>query len=121
MPQSERRLAATVHLTNPETGGTEIFGPDDEVPDWAAEQITNDGAWASDGSPGVGEEGGPPVPGRAQSAREEEVRRASMEETGKTYGEWKADDLRAELKDRGLSTEGKKDELVARLAESDQG
>lgn len=35
------------------------------------------------------------------------------------YTEWTNEELRAELADRGLSTEGKKADLVARLEEDD--
>lgn len=113
------RLASTVYVRDPETGEVSAFGPDDEVPDWAAELITNESAWAQDETPAYGSEEGPPVPGRGQSAALEEVRRANLEQADNTYGTWKVDDLRAELEDRGLSSEGKKDELVARLAEAD--
>lgn len=124
MPKSEqRRLARTVYVNDPDTGLPARFGPDDEVPDWAAEQITNEGAWEDDETDvlgAYGTEGGPPVPGRGQSARDEEIRRASIEEAGHTYGTWKVDDLRAELEERGLPSDGKKDELVERLAEADR-
>ena len=39
------KLAAYVHVTHPERG-TQVFGPEDEVPTWAQEQITNPKAWA---------------------------------------------------------------------------
>lgn len=40
-----RRLRSWVHLTD-EDGTPVSFGPDDVVPDWAADQITNPKAWA---------------------------------------------------------------------------
>jgi hypothetical protein len=41
------------------------------------------------------------------------------DEDGDNYEEWKNDDLRAELVTRGLSVEGTKKELVARLRKND--
>ncbi len=38
-------LAAFVHVTGKD-GRTEWFGPDDTVPKWAADQISNPSAWA---------------------------------------------------------------------------
>jgi hypothetical protein len=40
------RLAAYVYLTDPDDGSTVGFGPDDEVPAWAVEQVSNPDAWA---------------------------------------------------------------------------
>lgn len=39
-----RRLRTTVHVSLGE-GRSEIFGPGDDVPAWAAEKITNPKAW----------------------------------------------------------------------------
>lgn len=39
-----RHLVGTVHVQD-ENGNDHAFGPDDEVPAWAAEKITNPGAW----------------------------------------------------------------------------
>lgn len=41
------------------------------------------------------------------------------EEVDANYEEWTNDDLRAELSNRGLSLDGKKADLVARLREDD--
>lgn len=41
-----RKLAVTVHVTNPETGAIEVFRPGDDVPGWAANAITNPDVWA---------------------------------------------------------------------------
>jgi len=38
------RLRSFVHVHG-EHGRTHVFGPDDEVPDWAAAKITNPRAW----------------------------------------------------------------------------
>lgn len=42
-----RKLATHVHV-NDEHGVTRVFGPDDELPAWAVEAITNPKAWAGD-------------------------------------------------------------------------
>lgn len=39
------RLTAWVHVPDPDNGGVRAFGPNDDVPDWAAEWITNPHAW----------------------------------------------------------------------------
>lgn len=41
-----RRLRAYVHVHH--SGRTSVFGPNDEVPDWAAELISNPKAWADE-------------------------------------------------------------------------
>jgi hypothetical protein len=47
MTTSKKRLASTVVVQDEEHGATQ-FGPDDDVPAWAAKQITNEKAWAKD-------------------------------------------------------------------------
>jgi hypothetical protein len=42
-----RKLATHVHV-NDEHGVSHVFGPDDELPAWAVEAITNPKAWAGD-------------------------------------------------------------------------
>jgi hypothetical protein len=58
--ESGRKLNGYVHVTSPEDGKTKIFGPDDDVPEWAAELITNPKVWET--QEGVLSEE-PPVPG----------------------------------------------------------
>lgn len=44
-----RKLRTTVHVPRGEEGhfdGSVVFGPDDDVPEWAAARITNPKAWA---------------------------------------------------------------------------
>ena len=36
-----RKLASYVNVTNPETGAAATFGPDDDLPSWAVQAITN--------------------------------------------------------------------------------
>lgn len=46
MPTTQRRLRTTVHVpTGDGYGAAEIFGPGDEVPEWAARLISNPKAW----------------------------------------------------------------------------
>lgn len=55
-----RRLAAIVHVYD-EHGAAHVFGPDDDVPAWAAKAITNPDAWAAGDEPELaptGEGGG---------------------------------------------------------------
>lgn len=47
-----RDLAAHVHVAD-DTGKMHVFGPDDQVPDWAAGKITNPDAWKSGKAPTV--------------------------------------------------------------------
>lgn len=49
------KLNAIVHLLD-ESGGRHRFGPGDELPDWAAEKITNPKAWAGGVLPSVSTE-----------------------------------------------------------------
>ena len=42
-----RRLSTFVHVHH-EDGSSHVFGPDDDVPAWAAKAITNDSVWEQD-------------------------------------------------------------------------
>jgi hypothetical protein len=52
---------------------------------------------------------------RAKEARQQPV----VEEVDEPYSKWKVDDLRDECKARGLPTDGKKEDLAARLEADD--
>jgi hypothetical protein len=54
------RLRTTVHVVDQE-GRTRAFGPGEEVPDWAAEQITNPDVWEGE-LPAHLDENGEPQP-----------------------------------------------------------
>jgi len=43
-----KKLTSYVHVPNPDTGRTEVFGPDDDLPRWASEAITNPKAFTGD-------------------------------------------------------------------------
>ena len=44
------KLVTYVHVHD-DDGRPVIFGPDDDVPDWAVKKITADGVWANEGEP----------------------------------------------------------------------
>lgn len=52
-----RKLSTHVTVTNPENGRSETFGPDDELPDWFAGEVTNPDVW--EGSEGEQPEADP--------------------------------------------------------------
>lgn len=58
------RLARHVHVHH--QGGSTVFGPDDEVPDWAAKLITAPDAWADE--PGVSKGSAASARGGSESA-----------------------------------------------------
>lgn len=43
-----RKLNRHVTVSDPETGQSATFGPEDEVPEWAEERITAEGVWEGD-------------------------------------------------------------------------
>lgn len=52
-----KKLASHVHVVD-DQGAAHVFGPDDEVPGWAQEKITNESAWVDDGQGDESEAGG---------------------------------------------------------------
>lgn len=54
-----RKLNTHVTATNPDTGVSETFGPDDELPDWFEGQVSAEGVWDGDKNPVPGEAGDP--------------------------------------------------------------
>ncbi len=64
---SGRRLVARVHVRD-ELGDPHVFRPGDAVPDWAAAQIRNPAAWATEsGTAGTGSTADTPTPAPAAS------------------------------------------------------
>ena len=90
------RLAAFVHLRDT-SGLNHWFGPEDEVPDWAAEQISNPDVWAWDAEPTPA--GPPPEP----------------EQPGDDEGQ--ADDGQAHEGDEGQGGDGDRELGATRRAE----
>lgn len=60
------RLRTHVHVTGPH-GDVHVFGPGDEVPDWAREAITNPKAWAEEPTESGTSEPAGPIPKRRPS------------------------------------------------------
>lgn len=50
----DRQLNTYVHVRRPD-GSAAVFGPEDTVPDWARQAITNDSVWATE-APAVQDE-----------------------------------------------------------------
>lgn len=111
-----RALAAYVHVVG-EDGQPVVLAPGTEVPAWAKDQVTNPLCYADGASPEAVAE--------AQAAtKEPETVKADMAD-GKGdadagYSARKAADLKQIAGERGLSAEGTKDELVARLEADDR-
>lgn len=64
-----KQLAATVHVMNPDTGLNEIFLAGSTPPKWAADLITNPGAWQTEEQQGAVSEDGPPPRSGSGSGR----------------------------------------------------
>lgn len=48
-----RKLASTVHVRDPQTGSIVALAAGTELPDWAADQVTNPAAFSTAGVPGA--------------------------------------------------------------------
>lgn len=115
-----RRLAGFVHVTNPETGAAAVFGPDDELPAWASNAITNEKAWAGDVA-GAGEGDGD-VAGAGEDAGDVE------EHAERSYDDMRVAELRALIGERNegrdeadlIPDDGVKADLVAALEADDE-
>lgn len=88
-----------VHVRNPETGDAEWFAPGDEAPDWA-DGMVDEAHFKAPKNPDVEDDG-----------NEGPVK--------VSYKRLNKDDLIDLADDRGLDTEGTRDELIARLEEND--
>lgn len=114
----KRCSACTTQMTPeapacPHCGGTEFDPEVNQLPKISKNAGATDAALTEDT---------PEVPGDPHT---NEVRAVDTEETNDPeplpdYDTWSADDLRAELADRGLSTSGNKQERAARLREDDK-
>ncbi len=70
------RLATYVHVMDDE-GRSTVYGPDDEVPAWAASKITNPKAWAE--APSVSRLTEPEPAPRAPAPRRTARRKAAVD------------------------------------------
>lgn len=113
-----RKLASYVHVTNPETGAAATFGPDDDLPSWAEQAITNPKAW-SDADESVSESaqsehpGSEPDPGAGRSGYYESQTVAELRAKVKARNEGRDDADR-------VSGDGSKADLVAALVADDE-
>jgi hypothetical protein len=71
-------LATPVHVTDAE-GTTHVFGPADEVPEWAQALITNPKAWAVAPKPSVSRLTEPTPAKRAAPAKRAPARRKAAD------------------------------------------
>lgn len=101
------RLSTYVHLREPEGLGTVGFGPDDEVPDWAARLITNPDAWEGGQAPSFDDvededEDSPQVPPRGGPGSGAEAWRAYAAALGvEVASDASRDEVVAALEDQG--------------------
>ena len=101
-----KKLTSFVHVQDPDTGNYVVFGPDDELPGWAAEQITNPSAF-EEKSAEVPEPGSSrlsdDVPPTEQACALEELSKAELEELAE---------------EKGVAKSGTKEDIIARLREA---
>lgn len=100
------RLATHVHVQD-DQGQNHVFGPGDDVPDWAAKAITNPNAWeeAPVGIPAARTAGGEPP--RAGKGSGRDAWAAYAAEHGVDVPEDASrDDIIAELEQRGVVSPG---------------
>lgn len=93
---------------HPENGPSVDYEPGDTVPAEHLKLITNPKAFAQ------ADEASAPVPGSGQTPEP-----PGVAEAREAYEDMKVGALREEAERRGLSAEGKKDELIDRLVEDD--
>ena len=104
-----RKLASYVNVTNPETGAAATFGPDDDLPSWAEQAITNPKAW-SETDEAVSLEADP---GAGRSGDYESQTVAELREEIKARNEGRDDADR-------VSGDGNKADLIAALVADDE-
>lgn len=105
-----RALRTYVHVHD-EDGQTHVFGPDDEVPAWAAKRITNPAAWEDDAGEDTGgqqaggeQTGAPPRSGKG-SGKEAWAAYAAQHDV-KLENDATREDYIAELERRGVISPG---------------
>lgn len=107
------RLRTTVHVVDNE-GRTRAFGPGEELPDWAAEQITNPDVWEGELPAHLDEEGN--VQERVATRVEPQAEMAEPPRAGKGSGR---DAWAAYASHRGVDVadDASRDDIVNALAE----
>lgn len=91
------KLAYYVNVYD-DKGEAHVFGPDDDVPAWAAEKITNDSAWVDGKAPS----------GSSKAAQSEDPDPSADGDKGAVpYSKWRKADLETEVASRN---EGREDD-----------
>lgn len=120
-----RKLAGYVHVTDPDTGASAVFGPGDDVPAWAEQVITNPKAWSEEEQATAAVMLDKSV--EYQPETEPGESRASEDGTA-DYEAMTVADLKSEIRARNdgrdetdqLSTDGVKADLIAALVADDR-
>lgn len=114
------RLRTTVHVVDQE-GRTRAFGPGEDLPDWAAGQITNPDVWEGELPPHLDENGEPQPRVAASAAPPAQLQEPPRAGKGSGREAWAAyaaqhgvevdndasrDDIVAHLVERGLIERG---------------
>ena len=96
------KLAYTVDVKDLKTGEAKTFGPEDELPEWAVEQITFEGAY---------------VPGTKPEKQEEPVFDPAVDLSADELPALKNDQLKSYADAHGVqvAASAKKDELIAAI------
>lgn len=112
-----RRLAASVRVTG-ESGAPVVLAAGEELPGWAADQVTNPAAFVEDEPEGDDPADSPDVPAEGESTTDGET---GPEEAGVTdYSAMRVADLKATADERGVAVEGTtKADFVAALTAAD--
>ena len=125
-----RRVATSVRVTDKD-GRNVVLSPGDELPDWAADQVTHDAAFAEPAEEPqfVTAEAASAAEGEGGAAFAEHTDEETSEEADDVaYGSMRVADLRALIEQRNegradeaqLSTDGSKADLIAALEADDR-
>lgn len=81
------------------------FGPDDDVPAWAAKQITNPSAWEGGSAPDSGGSDDGPPPRAGKGSGREAWEKYATDNGVEVDPEWSRDEIIDELDDRGITVD----------------
>ena len=121
-----RRLAASVRVTG-ESGASVVLAAGEELPGWAADQVTNPAAFVEDEPEGDDPADSPDEPSEDEPTTDGET---GPDEVGETdYSAMTVTDLRSVIRSRNedgrgddakMSTDGVKADLIAALEADDR-